>query len=99
MAKARRLAETAGNIHYHSRHVGGFVRDYVAGIKMNIQTARKDHKCDLCGKKIPEGARYWRDYQDDGYSIGDRKEHTNCEEFKSQPDFLESRRKTKRGTR
>ncbi len=43
--------------------------------------ARKDHQCDLCGRKIPSGTKYWRDYEEDsnGMSIADHKEHANCE--------------------
>jgi hypothetical protein len=52
-----------------------------------IHVARKDHQCIVCGKKIPKGHRYWRDYEegaDDG-ALLDLKEHTNCELYKD-PD-------------
>ena len=44
------------------------------------QTAKKDHCCDLCLRRIPKGALYWRRvaWPDDF----DTKEHTNCEDYK-----------------
>lgn len=47
---------------------------------MRIQKARKEHICELCGKKIPKGDKYWREYveDEDGDVIKDEKQHTNC---------------------
>lgn len=39
---------------------------------------RKDHRCDVCERKIPIGARYF--VTDEG-----SREHTNCLEFENQP--------------
>lgn len=45
--------------------------------------ASKEYICDLCGRKIPKGHRYWRDFKKDaeGDIVVDRKEHTNCEAY------------------
>jgi hypothetical protein len=45
--------------------------------------AAKDYVCDLCGRKIPQGHRYWRDFRKnaEGDPLTDRKEHTNCEAY------------------
>lgn len=50
---------------------------------MKIHTSRKDHRCSECGRLIPAGTRYWRDFREDI----DLKSHTNCEDFKGQPLF------------
>lgn len=53
---------------------------------MKVQTARKDHYCDLCERKIPKGHRFWRHWEDDGHTpTVNRKEHTNCLEYEDQP--------------
>jgi len=54
---------------------------------MKFQTARKDHTCDLCDKKIPKGEKYWSHYVPPG-DINDfpRKEHSNCESFAKNKD-------------
>lgn len=55
--------------------------------EMKIQTAIKDHYCDLCSRKIPNGHRYWRE----DIPVGPSKEHTNCVEYE-QEDVKPSRR-------
>ena len=51
---------------------------------MKIHMAHKEHECDMCGKKIPIGDRYWREHDEDEYNSGlsGVKEHTNCELYK-----------------
>lgn len=51
---------------------------------MKIHTARKEHKCCLCDRKIPVGHRYWRQHDEDADNsgLGGDKEHTNCELYK-----------------
>lgn len=54
---------------------------------MKIQVARKNHKCDLCEKKIPKGDRYWRHFvHPSDLDDIDRKEHTNCENYANNKD-------------
>lgn len=56
--------------------------------QMKIQTARKDHRCTLCGRRIPKGARYWYSNEttdDTEVFDNDRREHTNCTDFASEP--------------
>ena len=62
-------------------------------MKSKLQKARKDHYCLMCDRRIPKGVKYWRDYDEgrpDYY-----KEHTNCEEFKSQPTEEEAKEQAK----
>lgn len=40
---------------------------------------KKDHRCDLCGRRIPISARYFA--SDGGYY----REHTNCLEYEREP--------------
>ena len=49
-----------------------------------IHTARKEHACHLCERKIPAGHRYWREHDEDepNSGLGGVKEHTNCELYK-----------------
>lgn len=49
---------------------------------MKLVTAKKDHWCSLCLRKIPKGHRYWQREPDKGYDIfSNVKEHTNCIEY------------------
>jgi hypothetical protein len=57
---------------------------------MKIHTARKDHKCSLCGRKIPQGHKYWRDYQETDEGLIDNKQHTNCELYTKHGSVKES---------
>ena len=53
-------------------------------IKKNHHTAiatRKAHRCSECGRRIPIGERYWAS------DCGRWREHTNCEDFKDQPEL------------
>ena len=59
--------------------------------ELKLQVARKDHRCTNCGKRIPKGHKYWRQYDD----LTDRKEHTNCLEYKDEPEYPRFPRRTK----
>lgn len=39
---------------------------------------RKDHRCDICEKRIPIGARYF------SIDSGSVREHTNCLDFENE---------------
>lgn len=43
----------------------------------HLQVAAKKHVCSECGKEIPVGHKYWRQYTDDF----DNKVHTNCLDY------------------
>lgn len=51
------------------------------GLETHVAT-RKDHRCDVCGKRIPIGARYFSRKED---SVVVHKEHTNCEIYTDEP--------------
>ena len=40
---------------------------------------KKEHRCCECGRRIPIGARYWASED------GQWREHTNCEDFTTEP--------------
>lgn len=47
-------------------------------LKSHIST--KDRECKSCGRLIPKGHRYFRDYrEDEGVGVDFTLEHTNCE--------------------
>lgn len=51
-----------------------------------IHTAAKEYVCDLCGRKIPQGHRYWRRFNrnEEGDPVTDIKEHVNCEDYSAE---------------
>lgn len=67
---------------------------------MKIHTAKKPHRCDMCGRLIPIGARYWRDYQEGGDcgALKDDRQHTNCLDFEAEPVLPEGYNQNRRAT-
>lgn len=47
---------------------------------LKVHKAQKDHICGMCGRKIPKGDKYYRDFEADsrGMILKDKKEHTSC---------------------
>lgn len=45
---------------------------------MKLQTARKKHKCDLCGGVIPKGVKYWNIYHPKFHYA--HRHHISCED-------------------
>lgn len=56
---------------------------------MKIVTAKKDHKCSLCGRKIAAGTRYWQHaYDANSNEVQvNVKEHANCAEHENEPEW------------
>lgn len=52
---------------------------------IQIKTAKKEHRCTICGRRIPAGARYWGEYNEQT----DRREHTNCLDYEAEPQLPE----------
>lgn len=52
---------------------------------MKCVVAKKDHKCNVCDRLIPKGARYWRTDSNTSGMSNTFREHTNCLDFQSQP--------------
>lgn len=47
---------------------------------------RKDHRCTACGRRIPIGARYFVN-EDDQVADEPAREHTNCLEYQNEPEL------------
>ena len=61
---------------------------------MSLEThvaTKKDHRCDLCGRRIPIGARYWT------RSDGGWREHTNCEDYTREPELPQEYNRNRSG--
>jgi hypothetical protein len=52
--------------------------------ELKLQEARKEHRCDTCGRLIPVGIKYWRKFDEDAV---DYREHTNCLDFEDQEEL------------
>lgn len=54
---------------------------------LKIHKAKKNYRCNECGRLIPVGTKYWRDYEAtiEFGCIKNDKEHTNCLDFEDQP--------------
>ena len=67
---------------------------------MKLVTAKKEHRCDGCGRLIAIGERYWQQHEDQGDVIN-FKEHTNCavaerDRVESLPDGFNQNRRMRR---
>ena len=49
---------------------------------MKLVSAKKEHRCDGCGRLIAVGERYWQKNEDQGDAIN-FKEHANCDAAES----------------
>ena len=57
--------------------------------------SKKDRECKTCGRMIPKGHRYFRDYEENEFGGADLTlEHTNCELYTAE-EFLWPPKKVK----
>lgn len=45
---------------------------------METHIARKEHRCDECGRRIPIGSKYFS-------NVAENRQHTNCLLYKDEP--------------
>ncbi len=66
---------------------------------LRCRTAKKEHRCDECGRLIPVGDKYWRKHTESQNTETNFRQHTNCLNYKSAEllpvGFNQNRRKTK----
>ena len=58
-------------------------------VTLKIHTARKDHLCGLCMRRIPKGDRYFRKRieGETEFACYDTKEHTNCCDYQGSKKY------------